>query len=257
MKDLAFKNGIIDENYLYTKIRNKRQIFRQITILRQALKPFKTSLRNHVPNPQPVRNVPTVSEPETKSKYFYNNLIQQKIERPKSQAKIRNMLNDNNINFDQAYLRKIKQVKEYKLAEFNYKVLHDILPCQKKLKLWDKANDDTCDVCPEIKDMIHLLIKCPYAKAIWTSVEAALDIEVTAHCILLGHENKDINFIISLIAFLIYKEWLLCNKNNAKREHINTSNFLSTEIRFRRDIYNGLKWQHIVEALNIYLDSLS
>ena len=166
----------MDENYLYRTIENKREIFREITLLRHALKPFN-SLRTHVPNQQPnFQNKQALPKPETKSKHFYKILIQRKMEKPKSENKIQTTLNDNYIAFDQVYTRKIKRIKEKKLSEFNYKVLHNILPCKRNLKIWGKTNQDTCDVCRDIQDIKHLLFECQHARKIWHLIEIALGV---------------------------------------------------------------------------------
>ena len=47
IKDISFKNGIVDESYIYQIVKDKSNIFREITILRQALKQFKHLIQNH------------------------------------------------------------------------------------------------------------------------------------------------------------------------------------------------------------------
>ena len=189
-------------------------------MLRQVLKPFKVILGNHIPiHANRTEMKLPVIEPESKSKYFYNKLIEQIKERPRSETKIRNILNNNTIDFRRAYVTKIKMVKEQKLSEFNYKCIHNILPCNKNLKKWGKINHDRCDVCTETQDITHLLIDCPYAKAIWNFINNALGLSLTTQDIMLGYPDKHINFIISLTAFLIYKEWLICKTNGKAREY--------------------------------------
>ena len=45
------------------------------------------------------------------------------------------------------YIEKVWLEKEIKLKEFNFKVLHGILPCNKNLKQWKIRTCDSCDVC--------------------------------------------------------------------------------------------------------------
>ena len=54
--------------------------------------------------------------------------------------------------------------KEIKLWEFNFKVLHGILSCNKNLKQWRIVDCDKCDVCDEIQALEHLLFQCTYWK---------------------------------------------------------------------------------------------
>ena len=50
--------------------------------------------------------------------------------------------------------------REIKLREFNFKVLHGILPCNKNLKQWKVRISDHCDVCGQIQTIEHLPLTC-------------------------------------------------------------------------------------------------
>ena len=49
VKDLKFNNGTIDEQFLYRTISNKSNIFREITLLRNALYKYKDIIGTHSP----------------------------------------------------------------------------------------------------------------------------------------------------------------------------------------------------------------
>ena len=53
----------------------------------------------------------------------------------------------------QTFFAKVVQEKEKKLMEyeFNSKLLHDILPCNKYLFKWKIRHYDICDVCQEVQ----------------------------------------------------------------------------------------------------------
>ena len=66
------------------------------------------------------------------------------------------------------YTERVWLEKEIKLKEFNFKVLHGILPCDKNLKQWKIRMSDCCDVCGRfrllniysgIADMLDLIGK--------------------------------------------------------------------------------------------------
>ena len=44
-------------------------------------------------------------------------------------------------------MKKVLLEKEIKLKEFNFKLLHGILPCNKNLKRWWIKDSEQCDVC--------------------------------------------------------------------------------------------------------------
>jgi hypothetical protein len=57
--------------------------------------------------------------------------MQNIIKSPDSERKWRNTLKMNDIDFNMVYTKKVKLLKELKIREFNYKVLHLILVCNK------------------------------------------------------------------------------------------------------------------------------
>ena len=48
---------------------------------------------------------------------------------------------------NRTFYNKVFKIKDQKLAEFNFKVFHKILPCSKNLKKWKKQEFDECEVC--------------------------------------------------------------------------------------------------------------
>ena len=70
---------------------------------------------------------------------------------------------------DDAICKKFCNIKEIKLEEFYFKVLHDILPCQANLARWKIREDDLFDVCGEVQDIKHFLFDCLYSETIVAS----------------------------------------------------------------------------------------
>ena len=54
-----------------------------------------------------------------------------------------------------AFSTKVAQEKEIKLKEFNFKLLHNILPCNKNLAKWRIKPNDRCDVCGQSQAVKH------------------------------------------------------------------------------------------------------
>ena len=139
VKDLKIKDGNIDEYFLYENIKDKRDIFKEILLLKKALKKFRVVLMDH--NPSTTNIVDFMEDDKcskTGTKFYYKSLIDQKREKPKSEDRIKKRLSIHNIDFESVYTNKITHIKDLKIAEFNYKVLHNILPCNKNLKIWGK-----------------------------------------------------------------------------------------------------------------------
>ena len=70
---------------------------------------------------------------------------------------------------------------ETKLKEFNFKVLHGVLACNKNLKNWKIRLDDRCDVCNQIQTIEYLLFSCHYLKQLWQIVNTLYGIDITFH----------------------------------------------------------------------------
>ena len=54
----------------------------------------------------------------------------------------------------------LKHVKNRKAANFKFKLLHHILPCQKMLRRWEKSDTDKCLLCNVVEDYRHLFVEC-------------------------------------------------------------------------------------------------
>ena len=100
----------------------------------------------------------------SKSNFFYKNLVSQKCTRPASEQHGCDKLNVRIEDFEKAYLLKVLRIKDKKISEMNFKILHNILPCNKNLNLWKKSNSVNCTICSQEETIEHLLYSCHYAQ---------------------------------------------------------------------------------------------
>ena len=114
-------------------------------------------------------------------------------------------------------LGKLYSEKEIKLKEFNFKVLHGILPCNGNLKQWRIKASDECDVCGLPQTTEHLLFACRYVTPLWQIVDSVFDINVSFKTILGVDQPCEYDNIVTLISFLIYKEWLVLSLEGKPR----------------------------------------
>ena len=150
--DLTFTNGVLDERSVYHRIICKRNIHCEIMLVRKALSPYQQSLR--VEN-----NGALCTDKPMRSKDFYN-VFRSQISERAGFTRISNYLAsycepDEEIY---AFSRIVSHEKEIKLKEFNFKVLHGILPCNRNLMRWKIRHDDKCDVCGQTQSIEHLFI---------------------------------------------------------------------------------------------------
>ena len=137
----------------------------------------------------------------------------------------------------QAFSAKVVQTKEKKLKEFNFKLLHGILSCNKDLFRWKIRPYDICDVCQEIQTIEHLLYDYSYVKPLWNIIDLVYGTKVNFIQILGVDELFNYGSVITLICFLIYKEWLLLSLENRKRNPVIALKYFNNEIKLRIKIY--------------------
>ena len=78
-----------------------------------------------------------------KSNFFYNNLVESKLKLNQPFAAFQKwdgIVDKANINYSNCFITRVKLIKDHKIAEFNYKFYHSILPCNKNLFKWRIKN---------------------------------------------------------------------------------------------------------------------
>ena len=115
-------------------------------------------------------------------------------------------------------------IKDYKLREFNFKPLHQILPCRSKLSKWNIENQvgetygPNCGICDVEETYVHLFIECKRLKDFWRKIENILlhegiRIEIRKSTVFLGFKhgskaNHLVNKVVTLAKFAIFKSWV-------------------------------------------------
>ncbi len=259
---LCFINGCLDENYIYEKVKNKRNILCEISIMKKALYKYRHILGST--NPQSLQidlqnMIYQTSEKwysikdlcSHKGSFFYGNLKSQNTVRSKNEKILQKQLSCD-IDFDCTYRIKICKMHNKKLSETNYKILHGILPCNKNLKKWKKKDSDKCDMCDETQCINHLLYECWYSDMIWKYVSAKLNVKIELKNVLLGDSvTTEMNVALSLICYIIYKDWLVQSLENKSRIKDNILNRFKNEIRNWYFIYKELQMKEIHQMLEV------
>ena len=132
---------------------------------------------------------------------------------------------NNNLNFEDAYKQKILLIPDNKFKEFNFKLLHNILPCGANLKRCKLKEINSCTICKENQDNIHMLYTCRQIRHIWQSLNDVINVNIRPIHIICGHHSIP-DFIITLISYIIYKEYIIIEMNNTDRLHTNMYHFI-------------------------------
>ena len=202
------------------------------------------ALRSYQQNLIEMQNIEMHRMALQKSRDFYNTYLQQKLDNISESS--RDYLNRYNItrdddNYGHVFTKKVKFEKEIKLKEFNFKLLHGILPCNKNLEKSKIKPNDRCDVCGLSQTIDHLLYNCNYVRPLWRIIERKFGINLSFEQILGLDPLFEYDAIATIISFLIYKEWLLLSLENKQRsDNLNQMHFKS-ELQLRVEIYKLCK----------------
>ena len=226
---LRFIDGILDETYIYNKVLHKHNIYIEIELMKHALLPYRNSLRQ-------ITKTETSPQQFVKTNQFYTKLIEIKTNNTEH-ANI--FLSEYGLQDEQntIFSKKVYNEKETKLKEFNFKLLHGILPCNKNLRNWRVKDSDKCDVCENIQSIEHLLFECQYVQPLWDRINQFYNTNINFLTILgSDHRFKD-NQVLTLISFLIYKEWLLLSLEHKTRNQQICLTYYKAELQLRVEIY--------------------
>ena len=111
-------------------------------------------------------------------------------------------------------------VRDSRIQQFQYKILHKILACKETLFRWNIEGDDRCSFCDECETITHLLFKCDTIRTFWKQVEkwmsrnlgVSFPLSVTDVVFGIPFENNNtllvINYIILYGKYHIYRSKL-------------------------------------------------
>ena len=119
---------------------------------------------------------------------------------------------------------------ESKLRSFQYKILQQILPTNKILKLCNIRDSEYCSYCEiEVETIEHLFWKCRYVKIFWNQIAESLlpyidlSLVINEKCILLGVTQGEnlhlVNHILITCKRYIYINKFVSNKLTISAAH--------------------------------------
>ena len=127
--------------------------------------------------------------------------------------------------------------------------MYGILPCNYNLVKWKIKNCALCDICDSEHTLEHLLFDCHRAVYLWNCFESVYIVKINFSNIICGvqSDDKHIPIIVTLLGFLLYKEWLVSSLENHRRNINFPHHFFIYKLGIRNKIYctNGIN-------INIY-----
>lgn len=160
-------------------------------------------------------------------KFFYDIFVDDKFQRSYMESMWEKTFMLEKSDWTNIYRNNVCKVVDKNVAEFNYKLLHNLLCNNYLLSKWKKDVHRNCTFCADvIENNAHLIFECQNVRQIWNTVEMVLEIDIRWKHIVLGFFHEDnpkvhtFNFVISYIAFRIYKSKMMLRLEN-KTESVN------------------------------------
>jgi len=249
IKDILSDDGKVLEN-IYLRLKTKADFFRDISLLGRCLVPYKTLRYENATTNREKENIVKEKFLFHKSKFYYNTLKSQKELIPISLNYWKKEFH--NFRYSVFYENKIKYLYIIKIREFLFKVIHNICPCNSQLYRWKLSKTESCIYCNEKKQTIkHLLWECSETKNMWSVIENILLIEISFETLIIGTKNINMNNVISVVMYIIYKKFIVENNDDGKKE--NLIYFLKKELFLKSEIYkhNELNYELGIKLHNI------
>ena len=193
---------------------------------------------------------------DKRCKFFYCILLQKKIQKPCYQNVLSKDFNiaDKTI-WRNVYYTKIKLVDDPIVAEFNYKLLNNLLNNRLYLSKW-KHTSPFCNTCPGIiENTRHLIFECANVQNIWKILGVIINFDIQWKHVVIGfclESNEKVsilNNIMSFIACRIYKFKMFCRLESIDETEYAIRYNLRKQLLFN---YNVLKLRKLENHANSY-----
>jgi hypothetical protein len=249
ISDLKFSNGSLDINYLCYKIDAKNDIVSELFKIQNVVSKYKLYFETE--------HMPTAYEQETdygsiNNKKQYAALVYKKFSTSYMEAFWLEQFGIDISILKKSYVVKYKLIKHKKIAEFNFKLYNNILPCGTNLKKWRLSENDKCDSCSQAESGLHLIFTCKCKVNIWKMICLKLGIKYDLSKLMFGYNNVETDWAISIIAYLIFKYWVFKKKNQVNcNNYMAFNNFMKIEISKTINVYANLKYKNVYNLLII------
>ena len=103
------------------------------------------------------------------SKSARNILIQKKFKEPLASSRLQR-LGVEEMKISAIYKLPFRITRETKLSIFQFKIIHNILPCRNLLYKMNISESPLCEFCNELETLSHMLVNCSRIRDFWNSV---------------------------------------------------------------------------------------
>ena len=130
--------------------------------------------------------------------------------------------------------------RETSIQSFQYKIIHRIIPCRKKLHEMKLVDGPICNVCPEVDNLQHFFFHCSYVYTFWRHLFSWFNTALNHNFIM---DDKDILFGIYGIGdkifvtnYIILHAKLYIYKNRVNENHNLSLQSFKAQLRYKLEI---------------------
>ena len=186
---------------------------------------------------------------QLKTKTFYEILTENNTSISRAQQYwqnkvLNNPIGQNGLEWHHVWEFRLKSIKDFRLKNFNFKFLYNIVPVKSNLFKWKLSDDDLCPECNIKEDILHAFLLCERVKAFWKWLGniikklkvdyATFNIDSAVMIYGFNIENKKfklLNFIVNCAMFVIYKCIIIRNFENKQYSFSGLQNMLYQELK--------------------------
>ena len=143
------------------------------------------------------------------SRYLYNAYVCKNVTIPTAQIYWDTV--SPSLNWRKIWMAQTLNIKENKLREFNFKILHRILPCKLLLNKWKILNttgniyNPVCELCNTVENYMHMFIHCKRLRGYWEEIfkrifDRHIDIDIKS---VLLSESSNCHLTLAKYAILL------------------------------------------------------
>ena len=248
VKDLFDDHGHLkSEENIFQNLINKRNWIAEYAQIKSIIKPFLRMFETSNAQYVNIKNNWTLLEnnklhslPLKKSNFYYCILVSKK-SLPNYMEKAWERDFNAELDWKSIYINQIWKIEDKKLAEFNYKLLTNIICTRSLIAKWNRNITTQCQHCGERQTIKHLLFECKRVNAIWMQIGQILNLNIRYKHIVIGNkvENtfiKNRNLVISYISYGLYKFWIMSENKKLNFTQTNLLDFIRKDL-FKRSYY--------------------
>ncbi len=245
VKDLFNKDGtFITENQLQQILINRQNWIAEYSMVKKVILEQTTDINtklscyiNIKDNWTLLNKNNLISLKTQKSSTYYSILVDQKFTRNYMENTWERIF-EIEIEWHTVYKTKIWDLTDKKLAEFNYKVISNILYTRAKLSKFKNNITEECPHCNEPQNTRHLIFDCQRVSNLWAIVGGILKLDIQYKHLIIGDMGKgeylkNRNLVINYIMYAIYKFWIMAENKKLDFKNHCLLEFIKKDLLYR------------------------